>query len=150
MDSKHQNGLVSELKAMAHFAEQGYEIYKPHSGQSSIDFIAFEQKLGLLKVQVKSAYWFKRPTDAEYLQSTVRKGAGSDGYDNYTKEECDVFAIYGDGKLWVIPREVVGTAQTINLDKRGPHQRKSQTDFSEFLVYVDHKGQNVLDTRWVS
>lgn len=60
MDNRHKRGLVSELKAAALYAERGFEIFWPSSGQSSVDFIAYK-KGDLRKIQVKTGQITQTP-----------------------------------------------------------------------------------------
>jgi hypothetical protein len=124
--SKHRNGATGELKAAAYFSEQGYEIYSPWYGAGSIDFIAVKQQ-EIIRVQVKSAYWTRRPSGCEYLQVTIRKGAG--GNQSYTKEDCDVIVVVHENKLWQFPVEAVIGKMTINLERKQYVRQRTSNAF---------------------
>lgn len=133
LNSKHKNGTLAELKAACWFVENGYEIYWPQMAQSSCDFVA-GTKSELIRIQVKSAYWMERPSGARYLQATTRKGCGTNGYDKYTKEDCDLIVVVADEGLWCIPVGELGGSQSVTLLK-DQHERKARAgrkDWSQF------------------
>ena len=121
---RHRNGLNAELRAALYYSEQGYDIYWPHTGQGSIDFI-INKGVDTQRIQVKKAYITKRPTGTWYLQATIRKGCGSKPFEKYTKKDCDNVVVVSDDGLWIIPIEKLENyGQTINLEK-GQEVRKS-------------------------
>jgi len=127
----HLTGYISEQQVALYYAKQGYIIYWPNHSQSSCDFIACKDQ-EVIRVQVKSAYWIKRETGREYLQTTVRKGSGRN--DSYTIEHCDVVAAYGDNRLWIIPIEAIGKLQSLVLAKRQVIRKSYVQDWDKYEV----------------
>ena len=123
LNSKHKNGTIAELKAALWYEEKGWTVFWPTSTQSPCDFIAACGKINL-RIQVKSAYWMKRPSGCTYLQVTIRKGSG--GHKKYTEEDCDLVIVVYEDKLWVFGPEVYNKYTTINLENGQKFRQKSQ------------------------
>jgi hypothetical protein len=129
MYNRHQTGHKSELVAAAWYVENEYEIYCPCFTQSSCDFIAVKNK-EIKRVQVKTAYTFSRPSGANYVQATTRKGPAKGNICNfYTKDDCDEIVIVYQQDLWVIPVEHLNGLQSVVLFKDVKFPRKSSADF---------------------
>lgn len=131
MHTRHNNGLVGELKAATYFAEQGYEIYWPALTQSAVDFIAVKGS-ETLKIQVKNAYWMSRPSGARYLQVTTRKGVG--GSRTYSELDCDYVVCVHEESIWAFPVSVATLYRTINLEK-GQDIRKSKKNTLDVSIW---------------
>lgn len=133
MHHKHTNGLVGELKAATYYVEAGYEIYWPALTQSGVDFIAVKGR-ETQRVQVKNAYWMKRPSGAKYVQVTTRKGAG--GNKTYTREDCDIVVVVFEDSLWAFPVEIIEKYKTINIAKAQQirKSRKGVLDIESYRI----------------
>lgn len=132
LNSKHRNGSIAELKAAVWYMENGFEVFWPQTPQGAVDFIAMRGQ-ETVRVQVKSPYWFERPSGARYLQATVRKGSSSP-YSTYTKEDCDEICLVCDEGVWVIPVECIKEVHTVNLIK-GQHERAPRASRRDWSVY---------------
>lgn len=123
MDSKHKNGTIAELKAALYYEEKGWTVFWPTSSQSPCDFIAACGKVNL-RIQVKAAYWTKRPSGCTYLQVTMRKGAG--GSKRYTSEDCDLIVVVHEDKIWIFGQEISEQYTTINLENGQKIRKKTE------------------------
>lgn len=130
---KHIKGYQSELEAAAYLTKLGYEIYWPTFTQSACDFVVIRGD-ELKRVQVKTAYWFKRPTGTSYLQCTVRKGA-SKTHSEYSKENCDVIIIVEpETQIWWIDIENLPKNSNVILKKNvATKQRKNYKQYNPDL-----------------
>jgi hypothetical protein len=126
--NKHITGYLSELTAQRHFVTQGWEIFIPTFTQTSCDFVAVKKEM-TLRIQVKTAYWFTRPSGARYLQCTVRKGASA-SHSRYTKEDCDVIVIVFGDRIWKIPIEELPDTTNIILQKDVKHERRNYKQYN--------------------
>lgn len=131
MNSKHKNGTIAELKAAVYYEEKGWTVFWPTSSQSPCDFIAACGVMNL-RIQVKAAYKFTRPSGCSYVQVTIRKGSG--GSKKYTEEDCDLIVVVYEDRIWVFPREDIIPYTTINLEN-GQKLRKKTKGVIDASIY---------------
>lgn len=132
---RHRTGYSAELKAALWFAEQGYEIYNPSFTQSSVDFIAAKGR-DIQRIQVKKAYWLERKSGCRYLQATTRKGSGGNGYQTYTKQDCDQIVIVYNDEMWCIPVEKLEGLQSVVVGRSQEIRRSDPRSFDPSLYKV--------------
>lgn len=106
-------GDFAEMAAAIYFLDAGFAIYKPFSENCPCDWLV-DDGHRLAKIQVK---WVRVADGVLYLRtSTIANGKER----AYRPHEVDFFAGYaGDiGKLYLLPREAVGTCTKLQLRLR--------------------------------
>ena len=92
MDDKTRLGALAEAKVIAHFLEQGFEVYTSVTGKSEVDLIICKDRI-LTKVSVKCATQIKGKAVTVQLQS-VRSNKTENRIKKFDSRSCDLLAVY--------------------------------------------------------
>lgn len=129
MNSKHINGVVSELIAAAYYTKSGHSVYLPIDGHGEYDMVV-DDGIRLKRVQVKTIYWdnSKNRWLISFVTSHVR-GNGRRVNKKYSLDSFDeLLAVHVDSNtVYQIPvKDVAGkrSATVYPLDiKNGRYER---------------------------
>jgi len=92
MDDKTRLGALAEAKVIAHFLEQGFEVYTSVTGKSEVDLILCKDRV-LTKVSVKCATQVIGKIVRVQLQS-VRSNKTENRIIKFDPTSCDILAVY--------------------------------------------------------
>lgn len=136
LSERNSTGAISEALAEAYFYTKGYEVFRPTSIHSRVDFIAYKERK-TLRVQVKTASW------VWYDGYKVLQGAfGCSKSTLNSLKEADAFDVVvmvskEEGNIWVIPLSEIDNTSVI-LEKDGKnytnYRRKDYSEYKDALL----------------
>lgn len=107
-------GSANELKAMALYNKQGYEVFIPIDN-SKVDFIALKDSIAT-KVQVKTAAKRRGPKDTKQYTVGILTSTKNGKRTGYSLEEVDEFCIIDESRAFIIPQISIFPKKSIMLD----------------------------------
>lgn len=115
----NQKGLITELEVALYLIKLGYNVSQPLNQDSRYDFIV-DTKKNLLRVQVKTSHLSTKTENSIEFKCRSVTGRTQDGVlkaSTYSEEDCDLFATYWNGKVYLVPVFQCSTSKTLHLDK---------------------------------
>lgn len=139
MDTKNI-GNLTELQCIARFYELGYSVSIPYGDSEKYDFIV-DVNGNLYKLQCKHANVHMDNDVVDYISI---KTCWQSGYtkkssykrNRYTKEQCDYFVTYYEGKNYLIPVEECSNEKRLRLI---PPKNGQTKDINFLENFVDEK-----------
>lgn len=133
LTTNKNKGNTGLSMAIAYFGAHGYTVSIPLNDTQDYDLVV-DNGTKLQKVQVKCTCYRR---DGSYVVS-LKSSGGTKGliYKRLIETNIDLlFAFCGDGTMFVIPKEVIKTKNSINLRKEPSKFKQSNCiDYSKYLV----------------
>ena len=110
-----QIGNLTELRCLAGFVENGYNVSIPYGEDSKYDFIA-DVDGRLIKVQVKTSNLKKGTKNAICFscRSTHKNFNGTSNV-RYSSRDVDYFATYWDNQVYLVPINECSVEKTLRF-----------------------------------
>lgn len=125
---QHQSGSAAELYVASRYIKMGYTVLWPLMTQTRYDF-AVEKSGEFKRVQVKKATWSANPWH-NYLQARISsRNKGSKP--KYVEGEFEEYAFTDDdGRLWIIPFDVLKGLTSVCLDSSNPNYKSYSKQYN--------------------
>lgn len=111
----NQKGLITEMRVMLYFIEQGYNVSQPLNADSKYDCIV-DINNKLYRIQVKTAHKSSKTKDAIEIKcfstTTTQNHRKQSGY---TKNDIEYFATVWEGEVYLIPITECSSSKTLHL-----------------------------------
>ncbi len=115
MDSSHYTGASSEALIVYKLLASNIDVFTPASFHSSCDMLALDGSK-LMKIQVKTLSRIKSG-NFYYLQTRLRYGPVSNGYQTHEKDTFTHLAVVFEGHSWMIPWELVWEKKSFSIGR---------------------------------
>lgn len=135
-DTNKNKGRAGMAIAIAYFGANGYTVSIPLNDTQDYDLIVDRDGL-LSKVTVK-ATGHKKGEDSYECSLKSRGGTNGGVYGNVITSSADLlFALRGDGLMYLIPIKEITTKSVITLvSRKNENAPKNTFDTSKYLVYI--------------
>ena len=135
-DTNKEKGNAGLAMGIAYFGSNGYTVSIPLNDTQDYDFIV-EKDGNLQTVQCKSTGSI---TQYGNYQLSVSSCGGTNGkrYKSVIHTNVDLlFALRGDGVMYVIPVKEIKNTNTINLTtEKSKYANKDSVDYSKYIVTI--------------
>lgn len=132
----NQKGLITEVKVMLYFLEQGFIVSQPLNADSKYDCIV-DINHKLYRIQTKTAHISSSATNAIEIKCRSVTTTQNHMHENrYTKIDIDYFATVWENEVYLIPVEECSAAKTLHLNKNSTRNNWSYLN--------DYKASEVL------
>lgn len=111
----NQKGLITEMKVMLFFVEQGYNVSQPLNADSKYDCI-LDVKGELYRIQVKTAHPSSSTKDSiEIKCRSVTTTQNHCKMSGYSQNDIEFFATVWNNEVYLIPVNECSSTKTLHL-----------------------------------
>ena len=132
-ETNKEKGNAGLSMAIAYFGSNGYVVSIPLNDTQDYDLVV-EKNNKFYKIQCRATNYLTK--DNIYQLSLTNTG-GTKGttYSRVIDSNVDfLFALCGDGTMFLIPKKVIKNKRAINLNKSNSKFNSTGRDYSKFIV----------------
>jgi len=135
LTTNKEKGNAGLSMAIAYFGSNGYVVSLPLNDTQDYDLLVDDGNK-IYKVQAKCTDYMPPESDAYVLNLRSTGGTKGTVYKTVVNTDIDIlFALCGDGTMYVIPKNVIKNINTMNLRKnKSKFSNKNITDYSQYIV----------------
>ena len=134
----NQKGLITEMKVMLFFIEQGYNVSQPLNADSKYDCIV-DVNGNLYRVQVKTSHPAPKTKDAiEFKCCSTTTTQNHRKASGYTANDIEFFATVWENKVYLIPVEECSSSKVLHLS--------DETQRANWSYLKNYQAEEVLKT----
>lgn len=134
----NQKGLITEMKVMLFFVEQGYNVSQPLNADSKYDCIV-DINNKLYRIQIKTAHMSSSTKNSIEIKchstTTTQNHRKQSGY---TANDIEYFATVWENEVYLIPVNECSSSKTLHLT--------DTIQRSNWSYLKDYKAKEVLKT----
>jgi Holliday junction resolvase-like predicted endonuclease len=115
-------GTLGEIKAAAHFASEGYEVYVPFGGKSRHDLLLNKGRV-ILRVEVKTTQTKDAKSGSWLVQlRSIRSNRTENVIKHFDSSQCDIIAVYiePEDRIEILQASEYEGRSTVSFKERCP------------------------------